>query len=129
MKRLFAVLVGCLIAAYPFIVFYGLQSFPLSYVGMLLITIALLRLWVVRDSIGKSPLPLALTLVLILVISVVFDVSEKIDDFYTTSLASLYEAGRFEQEISDCDIKSKQPFNMGEGRPPTCNVGSSTSWP
>jgi uncharacterized membrane protein len=67
MKRILAVLIGCLIAAYPFIVFYGLQSFPLSYVGMLLITIALLRLWVVRDSIGKSPLPLALTLVLILV--------------------------------------------------------------
>ncbi len=67
MKRLLPVLVGCLIAAYPFIVMYGLKSYPLSYVGMLLIALALLRLLIVRESLGGDSLQLVLTLVLLLV--------------------------------------------------------------
>jgi len=68
MKRLLAVLLWCLIAAYPVIVLFGLRTLPLTYVGLMLITVALLRLWFLRDSTGKQILPLTLTLILLLVL-------------------------------------------------------------
>lgn len=68
MKRLLAVLLWCLIAAYPVIVLFGLRTLPLTYVGLMLTAVALLRLWYLRDSTGKQFLPLALTLILLLVL-------------------------------------------------------------
>jgi uncharacterized membrane protein len=68
MKRLLAVLLWCLIAAYPLIVLFGLRTLPLTYVGLTLITVALLRLWFLRGSAGKQTLALTLTLILLLVL-------------------------------------------------------------
>lgn len=68
MKRLPAALLWCLIAAYPVIVLFGLRTLPLSSVGVILIAVALLRLWFLRHSIDKQTLPLILTLILILVL-------------------------------------------------------------
>lgn len=68
MRRIFAVLLWCIVAAYPIIVVLGLRTLPLIYVGVMLMTVALLRLWFIRGSSGDQTLPLALTLILLLVL-------------------------------------------------------------
>ena len=68
MRRIPATLVWCLIVAYPVVVLYGLRSLPLSYLGLMLIGLALLRLWFVRDTTDKQTVPMILTLILLLVV-------------------------------------------------------------
>ena len=67
MRHIPVTLVWCLIVVYPFVVLYGLRSLPLSYLGLALIGLALLRLWFVRDATDKQTVSMVLTLILLLV--------------------------------------------------------------
>ena len=68
MRRILATFVWCLIAAYPVVVLFGLRSLPLTYLGSILVGLALLRLWFVRGAAEKQTIPLILTLILLLVV-------------------------------------------------------------
>jgi len=67
MKRILAVLILSLITAYPVVVLFGLRTLPLSYLGLMLVSLALLRLWFVRGDTDKQTVPIILTLTLLLV--------------------------------------------------------------
>lgn len=66
MRRLFAVLTWCLIAAYPVIVFFGLKQLSLGYLGGFFFAIAVLRLFLLREQARHNVIPLLLTLLLML---------------------------------------------------------------
>jgi uncharacterized membrane protein len=68
MKQLLTVVAWCLIAAYPLIVFYGLQRLPMHYLGVLLVGLGLVRLVSVRAPQGGALLQYLLAIVLILVV-------------------------------------------------------------
>jgi len=68
MRRSLAVLLWCLIAAYPVIVLLGLRTLPLGTIAAILIAVALLRLWYLRSAGNNQAIPLALTLILLLVL-------------------------------------------------------------
>lgn len=67
MNRLFVVLLGCLVAAYPLIVLFGLKFVPVYYLGGFFIVLAVLRLWFLRSSVEGQLIPIILCAVLILV--------------------------------------------------------------
>lgn len=67
MKRVAGPLLYCLIALYPVLVFLGLQNMQLQHFAIILLSIALLRLWLLKDSLETSFLPVALALTLFLI--------------------------------------------------------------
>ena len=69
MRRSLAVLLWCLIAAYPVIVLFGLRTLPLGIIAAILSAVALLRLWYLRSAGNSQAIPLALTLILLLVLT------------------------------------------------------------
>jgi len=66
MRPLLLVLTGCLLAAYPVIVYLGLQQAELGWLGSFLILIGLLRLILFRDRDRGSLVSLLLILMLML---------------------------------------------------------------
>ena len=71
MGRLLKVVPAALVAVYPLIVLFGLQRFPLHYLGFFLIAIALLRLLLTRGDENQQGLNLVLSVVMILVVAYV----------------------------------------------------------
>ena len=69
MNRLFSVLLGSLVAAYPLIVLFGLRVVPVYYLGLFFIALVLLRLWFLHTSGRMQALPVALCVLLLLVAS------------------------------------------------------------
>ena len=68
MARLFKFAAACLVAIYPLIILFGLQRFPLHYIGFFLIGLAVLRLLLQRGEDGQQLLNILLSVVLILVV-------------------------------------------------------------
>ena len=68
MKRLIAILGGCLVVTYPLIVFFGIKTIPLNYLGGFFVALALLRLWTTQGKQGRQLIPLVLAVILILVV-------------------------------------------------------------
>jgi uncharacterized membrane protein len=68
MGRLFKFAAACLVATYPLIVLFGLQRFPLHYIGFFLIGLALLRLFILRGEDGQQLLNILLSVILILIV-------------------------------------------------------------
>ena len=71
MGRLLKLVPAGLVAIYPLIVLFGMQRFPLHYLGFFLIGVALLRLVIARGDGNQQMLNLALSLVMILVVAYV----------------------------------------------------------
>lgn len=67
MSRLVTLVLGCLVAAYPLIVVFGLQVMPVHYLGFFFIALAVLRLWIFHSTRRWQVLPLLLSVILILV--------------------------------------------------------------
>ena len=67
MNRVVAILLSCLVAAYPLIVMFGLQVLPVYYLGLFFVVVAVFRLWFLRSNSRVQVLPLALCVILILV--------------------------------------------------------------
>lgn len=67
MKRAWVALLGCLLAAYPLIVLFGLKVVPVVYLGAFFIVLAVLRLWFLRSQVRDQTLPVVLCIILILV--------------------------------------------------------------
>ena len=68
MERLFKFAAACLVAIYPLIILFGLQRFPLHYIGIFLIGLALLRLLFMRGEDVQQLLNILLSVILILVV-------------------------------------------------------------
>jgi len=66
MKFVLTGLVGCLLLAYPFVVFFGLSVFSLNFLGTFLILLALLRLLLWRPAGKKNAATPILALLLLL---------------------------------------------------------------
>lgn len=69
MNRLVVAVIGCLLAAFPLIVLFGLEVVPFYYLGIFFIVLALLRLWFLRSHVSSQILPLLLCVVVILVVA------------------------------------------------------------
>ena len=67
MKPVITAIVWCMIAGYPLLVFYGLQSVELKHLGVAFIVLAVLRIYFSRSSAHGQIVPLALSGILILV--------------------------------------------------------------
>ena len=67
MKSVITAIVWCMIAGYPLLVFYGLQSVQLDHLGAAFIGLALIRIWFSRSSANGQLAPLVLSGILILV--------------------------------------------------------------
>ena len=69
MKRTVNILIWCLICAYPLLVLYGLQTVSLTYLGLVLLGVAALRLYLLHDSAGSGLMPMMLAGLLALVVA------------------------------------------------------------
>jgi len=67
MKFVVPGLIACLLVSYPFIVFFGLNVMPMSYLGGFFVLLALVRLVFIKSTNKPTPIQPMLTVLLLMV--------------------------------------------------------------